>query len=123
MSLEMIVAGVLRVVTPLGPRYIKPSMAQRVHLFWIFRHFQILPWEVLTPGQRRFMDALCMQSRSVPLTRANGLDAPLVGTLEKSQLSDSALETKEMPARRPGRKISDVIAHFTPASYNAHHRS
>ncbi len=110
MSLEMIVAGVLRVVTPLGPRYIKPSMAQRIHLFWIFRHFQILPWEVLTPAQRRFMDALCMKSRSVPLTRANGLDAPLVGTLEKCQLSDGSLETKEIPARRPGREISDVIA-------------
>jgi hypothetical protein len=123
MSLEMIVAGVLRVVTPLGPRYIKPSMAQRIHLFWIFRHFQILPWEVLTPGQRRFMDALCMQSRSVPLTRANGLDAPLVGTLEKCQPSNGALETKEMPARRPGREISDVIAQFTPASYHAQHRS
>jgi hypothetical protein len=123
MSLEMIVAGVLRVVTPLGPRYIKPSMAQRIHLFWIFRHFQILPWEVLTPGQRRFMDALCMQSRSVPLTRANGLDAPLVGTLEKYQLSDGSPETKEIPARRPAREISDVIAQFTPASYNAQHRS
>lgn len=110
MSLEMIVAGVLRVVTPLGPRYIKPSMAQRIHLFWIFRHFQILPWEVLTPGQRRFMDALCMKSRSVPLIRANGLDAPLVGTLEKGQLSDGSLETKEISARRPGREISDVIA-------------
>jgi hypothetical protein len=123
MSLEMIVAGVLRVVTPLGPRYIKPSMAQRIHLFWIFRHFQILPWEVLTPGQRRFMDALCMQTLSVPLTRANGLDAPLVGTLEKCQLSDGSPETKEIPARRPAREISDVIAQFTPASYNAQHRS
>jgi len=51
MALEKMFVGVLRVLTPLGPRYIKPSLAQRIYLIWIFRHFQILPLQVLTAGQ------------------------------------------------------------------------
>ena len=49
MWMEKLLAGVLRVLTPLGPRYIKLSLAQRIYLLWIFRHFQVLPLQVLTP--------------------------------------------------------------------------
>ena len=43
-------SGVLRVLTPLGPRYIRPTFWQRVYLLWTFRHFDLLPLQVLTPG-------------------------------------------------------------------------
>ena len=40
--------GVLRVLTPLGPRYIRPSFKQRLYLLWVFRNFQVLPMQVLS---------------------------------------------------------------------------
>ena len=67
MWLEKLFAGILRVLTPLGARYIQPSFAQRIYLLWIFRHFKVLPLQVLTPRQRRVIDALCVEPRFVPL--------------------------------------------------------
>src|SRR5207237_1036313 len=46
---EKLSAGVLRILTPLGPRYLKPSLSQRVYLLWVFRHFEKLQ---LRPGWR-----------------------------------------------------------------------
>src|SRR5258708_32182842 len=119
MWLEKMFAGVLRVLTPLGPRDIKRSLAQRIYMFWVFRHFQVLPLQVLTPGQRRFMDALCVEPHFVSLTQGNGVDAPILGTLERRP----PLELKDMPSRRPSTGISDAVSPFAPASYNAHRRS
>jgi hypothetical protein len=61
MWMEKLFAGVLRVLTPLGARYIQPSFAQRIYLLWIFRHFRVLPLQVLTPRQRRVIDAMCVE--------------------------------------------------------------
>jgi len=36
MWMEKLAQGVLRVLTPLGPRYLNPSFAQRLYLLWIF---------------------------------------------------------------------------------------
>jgi hypothetical protein len=118
MQIEKLFAGVLRVLTPLGPRYIRLSVKQRIHLLWIFRHFEVLPLQVLTPGQRRFMDGLCAEPRFVSLAEASGVDAPILGTLERRHLL--AEETAE--ARSSGR-ISEAVSRFAPARYNAQHRS
>ena len=32
--------GVLRLVTPLGPRYVRPRFLERVYLIWVFRNFR-----------------------------------------------------------------------------------
>ena len=61
MLFEKLFSGVLRVLTPLGPRYIKPSLTQRIYLLWVFRHFKILPLQVLTGGQRQVIDAMCVE--------------------------------------------------------------
>jgi hypothetical protein len=119
MWFEIIFAGVLRVLTPLGPRYIRPSVPQRIYLLWIFRHFKVLPLQVLTPGQRRFMDDLCVEPRFVALAQGNGVDAPILGTLERRP----PLEVKDEPPRRPSSGISDAVARFAPAPYNAQRRS
>ncbi len=98
MLLEKLLGGVLRVLTPLGPRYVKPALVQRIYLLWIFRHFQVLPLQVLTPRQRRVIDALCAQADFVSVTQANGWDPPILGTLEPrppmpaSSTQDSASE-------------------------------
>jgi hypothetical protein len=84
MWIEKLTDGVLRVLTPLGPRYIKPSFFQRVYLLWIFRHFDSLPPQVLSVRTQRLLDALCNEYRFVSFPQPNGLvDAPVIGTLEK----------------------------------------
>jgi hypothetical protein len=74
---------VLRVLTPLGARYIQPSFAHRIYLLWIFRHFKVLPLQVLTARQRRVIDALCVEPRFVPPTETDGWEPPIIGTLER----------------------------------------
>jgi hypothetical protein len=118
MWLEKMFAGVLRVLTPLGPRYIKLSLAQRIYLLWIFRHFQVLPLQVLTRRQRRFMDVLCVEPRFVSLTQASGVEAPILGTLERRP--PVAVQD---PPRRPSVGISDAVSRFAPSPYNAPRRS
>jgi len=117
MWLEKLFAGVLRVLTPLGARYIQPSLAQRFYLLWIFRHFRVLHLQVLTPGQRRFMDALCVEPRFVSPMQANGVEAPILGTLERRP------PVKDKPQGRPSTAISDAVSRFAPSPYNAERRS
>jgi hypothetical protein len=83
MWLEKLFTGVLRVLTPLGARYIQPSFTQRIYLLWIFRHFKVLPLQVLTSRQRRVIDALCVEPRFVPPTETDGWEPPIIGTLER----------------------------------------
>jgi hypothetical protein len=106
MWIEKLFSGVLRVLTPLGPRYLKPSFAQRFYLLWVFRNFETLPVKVLTSRQRRFVETMWAQDRFVSF----GLgvdDAPLLGTLEQRPPVPEAT-----PPRRPVRVVSDVVAPF-----------
>lgn len=82
MWLEKLAYGVLRLMTPLGPRYLRPSFGQRLYLLWVFRNFQSLPLKVLSGRQQRLIEALCEQDRFVSI--GVGIDdAPLLGTLEQ----------------------------------------
>jgi hypothetical protein len=74
------VRGVLRVQTPLGPRYFRLSFLQRLYIRWIFRHFLTLPVKVLSPWQLRFIDGLCDSRHSVSWLEP---DVPVLGTLEQ----------------------------------------
>lgn len=106
MWLEKLASGVLRVLTPLGPRYLKPSIAQRIYLLWIFRNFQTLPVKVLTSRQRRLVETMCAADQFVSF--GIGVDdAPLLGTLEqRPPIPDSA------PPRRPATSVGDAVAPF-----------
>jgi hypothetical protein len=84
---EKLADGVLRVVTPLGPRYINPSFLQRVYLVWMFRHFATLPHQVLRSRQQKMIDRLCTSHPFVSQRPHNGREqAPIVGTVERRQL-------------------------------------
>ena len=84
MWMEKLARGVLRVLTPLGPRYIEPTFWQRVQLLWIFRNFEVLPLQVLTARQQRLIDDLCAEQRFVALSHSILLeDAPVLGTVER----------------------------------------
>lgn len=82
MWIEKLTAGVIRVVTPIGPRFIELSFWQRAYFLWIFRNFDTLPQQVLSERQRRLIDQLYLERRFVPLP-SGGDDTPVIGTLER----------------------------------------
>ena len=107
MGMQKLSNGVLRVLTPLGPRYLKPSLLQRFYLLWIFRNFHTLPAKVLTPRQQRRIDAICAQRGFISLLEPNGLfDTPLLGTLEQRP----ALEPQTPVMHR--RRVADAVSPF-----------
>jgi hypothetical protein len=77
---EKLSAGVLRILTPMGPRYLKPSLSQRVYLLWVFRHFEKLPLQVLNRRQQRLIGTLWTEQRFVSLLHE---ETPILGTLER----------------------------------------
>ena len=105
MSMEKLFDGVLRVLTPLGPRYLKPSFPQRIYLLWIFRHFQTLPLQVLSPRQQRLIDALHDQQRFVSLSQ-DWEDGPILGTLERRP----PVEVEGLTQRRPSTSVSEGVS-------------
>lgn len=82
MWIEKLECGVLRVMTPLGPRYIQPSFWERVYLVWMFRHFATLPQVVLSRRQQRWIDRLCTEQGFVSAPGAWG-EVPILGTIER----------------------------------------
>jgi hypothetical protein len=117
MWLEKLSWGVLRVLTPLGPRYVNPSFAQRLYLFWLFRNFQTLPVKVLSSRQQRWIDGLCATHGFVSLVEFNGSsDVPVLGTLEQRP----PMEPQAQRVRRPTQSVSAAVA---PLAANGQHRS
>jgi hypothetical protein len=89
MLFEKLLYGVLRVNTPLGPRWVKPSFMQRVHLIWIFRNFQTLPAAVLSRGQQRRIERMCQERGFFPQFANGGWEEFVVlGTLEQRPQSE-----------------------------------
>src|SRR5579864_9701300 len=83
MLIEKLADGVVRVQTPIGPRYVMPSFWQRVYLVWMFRNFPILPHAVLSRRQQRMIDRMCSEQRFASMAYADGMDeAPVIGTVE-----------------------------------------
>ena len=94
-------SGVLRVLTPLGPRYTKPTFWQRVYLLWTFRHFDLLPLQVLNARQRQLIDALSVEQRFVSAAQETGIeDAPILGTVERRPPVEVEAQTAKRPNAR-----------------------
>jgi hypothetical protein len=107
MLLDKLSAGVLRVLTPLGPRYIKPTFSQRLLLIWIFRHFEMLPLQVLSHWQQSLIDTLCLQQKFVAVHPVSGIeDFPVIGTVERRP----PVEIESLPPRRPSARVT-AVAH------------
>jgi hypothetical protein len=105
MLLDKLSAGVLRVFTPLGPRYIKPTFSQRLMLVWIFRHFKVLPLQVLSHWQQSLIDNLCLQQHFVGMNPVGGIeDYAVIGTVERRP----PVETESLPPRRPNARVATV---------------
>jgi hypothetical protein len=109
MWIEKLADGVVRVQTPIGPRYVMPSFRQRIYLLWMFRNFPILPHAVLSQRQQRLIDRLCGEQRFVSMAYSDGMDeAPVIGTVERRP----AIGSEQLPPRRPasGQVSRDLTA-------------
>ena len=96
MWIEKLAAGVVQVQTPIGPRYVIPSFAQRMYLLWMFRNFPILPYAVLSRWQQQLIDRMCGEQRFASMAYADGMDeVPVIGTIERRPPVDP------LPPRRP----------------------
>ena len=96
-------AGVLRLETSMGPRFLKLTLAQRVLLLWVFRNFRTLTLTVLSGWERKLLERLCQRNQIVPW---KGMDpARVIGAMEGTPYpgSSAALRTwgqVPAPARR-----------------------
>lgn len=105
MLIEKLAAGVVEVQTPIGPRYVMPSFLQRLYLVWMFRNFPILPHAVLSRWQQRLIDQMCSEQSFASMAYADGMEAPVIGTIERRPPIASPL-----PARRPVESESGMAA-------------
>jgi hypothetical protein len=107
MWIEKLSLGVLRITTPMGSRFIKPSIFQRLYLLWIFRHFPMLPVQVLNARQQKFINAICSQRHFLSFPQDGPFeDAPILGTLELRP----RLDADGLPASRSAATVADVGA-------------
>lgn len=96
--IDKLAAGVVRVQTPIGPRYVIPTWLQRMYLLWMFRNFPILPHAVLKGWQQRMIDRLCTEQRFASAAYADDMsELPVIGTIEHRP----AMGTASLPPRRP----------------------
>jgi hypothetical protein len=107
MWIEKLADGVVRVQTPIGPRFIMPSFLQRIYLLWMFRNFPILPHAVLNERQQRMIDRMCGEQSFASAAYANGMDeAPVIGTIERRP----PIASPPVPLRRPAVSESGALA-------------
>jgi len=97
MWIEKLAGGVVRVQTPIGPRFVLPSLSQRVYLMWMFRNFPILPHAVLNRRQQHMIDRMCSEQAFASIAYSDNMDeAPVIGTVEHRPPKG-----EPMPPRRP----------------------
>jgi hypothetical protein len=108
MWMEKLTDGVLRVLTPLGPRCVKPSFLQRIYLLWVFRNFHTLPVSVLTRNQTRRIERICDEHGFISQHGlVDAADFAILGTLEQRPAIHD-----ELPPRRPASSVRDSVAPF-----------
>jgi hypothetical protein len=103
MWIDKLVAGVVRILTPIGPRYIQLTFNQRVYFLWIFRHFDKLPQQVLSERQQRFIDQLCVEHRFISLPSSMD-EAPIIGTLERIPV----MQVEDVSPKRASSRVTEA---------------
>jgi|ERR1035438_881947 hypothetical protein len=97
MWIDKLIDGIVALDTPVGSRYIQPTLMQRAHLIWTFRNFFSLPQQVLRPRERRLIDRLWSEKRFVSLSEAGAPERPVIGRVEWR----AALAAEVLPFRKP----------------------
>jgi hypothetical protein len=105
MWIEKLADGVIEIDTPIGPRYIQPSLVQRAYLLWTFRNFPSLPQQVLRPREQRLIDRLWSDHRFVPMS-IDGLSHPVIGRIERRVPP----QAESVPPRKPVPGVQTSVA-------------
>lgn len=105
MWIDKLSDGVVRIITPIGPRYLQLTFWQRVYFLWIFRYFDKIPQQVLGARDQRVIDALCVEQRFITLSSRSA--APIIGTLERVPLKQIA---EELAPKHPAGNVADAGA-------------
>ena len=120
MLIQKLTDGVLEVDTPIGPRYVQPSLVQRACLIWIFRNFVSLPQQVLRPWQRQLIERLWSENRFVSLSVASGPDRLVIGRIERrTPLQAEIIPIRKPPAREAATGSSSAVGEQTREAASA----
>ena len=109
MWIDKLAEGVVRLVTTLGPRYLQPSLLQRLYLIWVFRHFHSLPHQVLNRRQQRLIDELCAFHNFVSWGQNGSGDLPVIGTIE-SRPPVVGIESGTYEGSENGARVAALVA-------------
>lgn len=111
MWIDQLAEGVVRIITPIGPRYVELTFWQRLYFLWIFRYFDKIPQQVLSSRQQRVIDALCAEQRLLSLPSAMP-PYRIIGTLERVPLKqleeDMAAKLSQAGVTDAGAPLADV---------------
>jgi hypothetical protein len=114
-------AELLEVRTEAGTVYVRPSRWQRIRLQWTFRHFRVLPPQVLSRSDRRLIEKLtrsAVVSPALPVRRNTvfgvvdqvrskpPVSATRVATLRTERVRTQVFLTKPMTANAPTPDLS-----------------
>jgi hypothetical protein len=120
MWIEKLIDGVLEVDTPIGPRYVQPTLVQRGCLIWTFRNFVSLPQQVLRPWQRQLIERLWSENRFVSLSAANGADRVVIGRIERRMPSQAEIvPIRKPPVREASASASPTVGEQTREAASA----
>ena len=96
--------GVVEILTPIGPRYLRLTFWQRLYFVWMFRNFSTLPQQVLSRVGVNLIEGLCARQSFVRF--GHGPDqAPVIGTVERYQVK--LVGDEALPPRRPAVRITE----------------
>jgi hypothetical protein len=120
MLIQKLTDGVLEVDTPIGPRYVQPSLVERAYLIWTFRNFVSLPQQVLRPWQRQLIERLWSENRFVSLSVAGGPDRLVIGRIERrTPLRSEIVPLRKPPTREPATGSSSAVREQTREAASA----
>jgi hypothetical protein len=105
MWMDKLAAGVLRVQTQIGPRYVGLTFRERFFLLWIFRHFDNLQYQALPGWQQHFIERLCVEHQFIAMPHQNANESPLIGTIERRPLGPEPL-----PGKRSAESVGDAAS-------------
>jgi hypothetical protein len=106
MWIEKLADGVLEIDTPIGPRYLRPSFAQRASLLWTFRNFPSLPQQVLCLREQRLIERLWSDHRFVSVSANEGPTQPIIGRVERRMTA----QAEPVAVRKPLMSAQTAVA-------------
>ena len=94
-------APLLELRTEAGPVYVRPSKWERIRLKWTFRHFHVLPPQVLSQSDQRLIEKLAHSAVVTPTLPVPSCS--VFGVVEKVRLKPpvNRVVTPQKRNRRP----------------------